>query len=96
MVVSLRDVGQRHALQTELDRQGAFAGAVVDNLVEGIIACDETGRLTLANQAVLDLFGLNESPVGRDDWATIFPAIYLDGERSHTCGGPAADQGAPR
>src|SRR4051812_36608751 len=49
-------VGERHA-RREADRQRRFLDAVLDNLHDGVTACDACGRITFANARMREIRG---------------------------------------
>ena len=64
--------------QIEESRQ--FLSAVLDNIQDGIVACDAEGRLTLFNKATRRLHGLPERPLPPDQWAEHYDLFRADGE----------------
>jgi diguanylate cyclase (GGDEF)-like protein/PAS domain S-box-containing protein len=65
----------------ELERERTFLRVLLDNLEEGIVACDEDGRLTIVNPAGRRFLGLTETdagalagpadPAGQATWRTL-------------------------
>lgn len=67
---ALDQLNQDFALKAkELEKKSEFLSALLENLSEGIVACDETGKLSLFNHATRELHGLNESPLSPERWA---------------------------
>ncbi|MCC6557831.1 MAG: PAS domain-containing protein [Polyangiaceae bacterium] len=72
MVDSLQDksarirsyITERERLLEDAARRAAQLQAVLDNLVEGVFACDAGGRLTMINASGLRLVGLSGLPEG--------------------------------
>ena len=67
------------ARTAELQREHRFLEAILENVNDGIVACDETGTLTLFNRASRDLHGLPEEPLPPEQWATYYSLIGADG-----------------
>ncbi|HUQ45710.1 MAG TPA: ATP-binding protein [Gemmatimonadaceae bacterium] len=62
-----------------LERERAFLSALLDNLSDGIVACDEHGTLTMFNSASRSLYGRLAEPVRVQDWAEHFELFHGDG-----------------
>ncbi|WP_437781412.1 HAMP domain-containing sensor histidine kinase [Sorangium sp. So ce1097] len=60
-------LAERERLLQDAAQRAAQLGAVLDNLVEGVFACDRQGRLTMLNASGLRLLGLSgrSGQVGR-------------------------------
>ncbi len=80
---SLGQLGERsrelERLNTELGRERSFLSTVLENLSEGVVACDELGRLTLFNTATRTFHGLDASPVPPEEWAEHYDLYEADG-----------------
>lgn len=63
----------------ELDRQRVFLNAILDNVTEGIVACDSDGRLKLFNAATRGLHGLPAEPLSPDQWTEYYHLYEPDG-----------------
>ena len=64
----------------ELRREKAFLEAVLENIEDGIVACDENGMLTLFNRATKNLHGLPQEPLSPDQWAQHYHLFGPDGK----------------
>ena len=53
-IVAMRDITERKEAEAELDRERVFIKTLLDNLSDGIVACDRNGNLVLFNQAIVD------------------------------------------
>ena len=69
-------VGQRTA---ELRQQQAFMQAVLDNMSDGIVACDGNGILSLFNRATRELHGVDVAYLPPEQWATYYRLFHEDG-----------------
>ena len=78
----LRDLTlARHALEVEqaLERQHEFLATVLENISDGIVACDSEGTLTVFNRATREFHGLPETAIPRDQWAEHYDLFHGDG-----------------
>ena len=69
----------RTRVEGALEQEGEFLNALLDNITEGIVACDENGTLTVFNQATRDLHGLPEAPLPPEQWAQHYDLYLADG-----------------
>jgi PAS domain S-box-containing protein len=58
----------------------AFLSAVLENVEDGIVACDAEGVLTLFNRAAREFHGLPEKPIHADHWAEYYDLYLPDGK----------------
>ena len=68
-----------HQANAELVQQQTFVDAILDNVAEGIVACDADGRLKLFNAATRTLHGLPAEPLTPDRWAEHYSLFEADG-----------------
>ncbi|MBF0309667.1 MAG: ATP-binding protein [Magnetococcales bacterium] len=61
------------------ERQKVFLETVLDNIQDGIVACDETGRLFLFNRATHLMHGLEIKPLPAEEWAGHYHIFRADG-----------------
>ncbi len=66
--------------ETKLDQENSFLQALLDNLSDGIVACDENGVLTLFNKATREFHGLPQQAIPVDEWATYYDLYFPDGK----------------
>jgi diguanylate cyclase (GGDEF)-like protein/PAS domain S-box-containing protein len=66
-VASFSDITEARRSATELRREEQFLQVLLDTLEEGIVACDDEGRITVFNPAARQLHGLgpDDDPTGR-------------------------------
>lgn len=64
---------------TGAELQESFLGAVLDNIRDGIVACDAEGRLTLFNPATQEFHGVPYDAVEPDEWADRYDLYHADG-----------------
>ncbi len=63
----------------DLEKEKDFLGAVLDNLSDGIVACNAEGVLTLFNKATREFHGIPEAPIPADRWAEHYNLYKGDG-----------------
>ncbi|HUO82304.1 MAG TPA: ATP-binding protein [Gammaproteobacteria bacterium] len=73
-------VSGRKTTQERLERQELFLKSVLENLSEGVVACDETGLLILFNRSTREFHGVADDPVPPDKWAEHFSLYRADGQ----------------
>lgn len=76
----MEDISDRKEAEAALQKEQEFLKTILDNLADGIVACDETGRLTLFNRATREFHGLPEAPLPPEDWAPYFNLYQADGK----------------
>ncbi len=69
----------RSQAERALEQEGEFLNALLDNITEGIVACDERGILTVFNQATRDLHGLPEEALPPEQWSEHYDLYMADG-----------------
>jgi len=75
----LIDISERKEAQGALARQQEFTQAVLENMADGIVACDAGGTLTLFNRATREFHGLPAAPIPPEQWAKHFDLYRADG-----------------
>ncbi len=75
-----RDITERKQAREALDREREFLNALLNNLQDGIVACDANGTLTLFNRATRDYCGLPEQPIPPEMWANYYNIYMPDGK----------------
>ena len=63
-----------------LKKQQGFLATVLDNVEDGIVACDAEGVLTLFNRAAREFHGLPEKPIPAEQWAEYYDLYFPDGK----------------
>lgn len=54
--------------------------ALIEDLDDGVIACDSDGKITLFNRAARELFGLPRGPIPPEQWSNHYDLFHGDGE----------------
>ncbi len=62
-----------------LENQRGLIDAVLENIDDGIIACDADANVTLVNRATRDLLGLGTADEWPETWRQKFPLFHADG-----------------
>ncbi len=63
----------------QLVSEQLFLNALLENLNDGIVACDAEGKLTVFNRATRNFHGLPEKPLPPEDWAQFYSLFEADG-----------------
>ncbi|MDF3076699.1 MAG: domain S-box protein [Sphingobacteriaceae bacterium] len=56
-----------------------FLQTILQSVADGIVACDENGRLVLFNPATEKIIGLPLEPITPENWANYYSLYYPDG-----------------
>lgn len=64
----MRDITARKALEDALANEREFLVAVLENLTDGVVACDAEGRPTLVNHALRAMLGLRDTGSLPETW----------------------------
>jgi PAS domain S-box-containing protein len=64
----------------DLARANEFLKALLENIQDGIVACDAGGVLTLFNRATREFHGLPEEPIPAEQWAAHYDLYRADGK----------------
>lgn len=76
---TIRDVSARKEAESLLERERQFLAVVLENLSEGIVACDEHGNLSLFNRVMREYYGVTEQPLPPEEWAKYYGLYLADG-----------------
>ena len=68
-----------HRMNTALREQQIFLDAILNNVAEGIAACDGEGKLKLFNAATTRMHGLPIEPLPPEQWADHYRLYEADG-----------------
>jgi two-component system, cell cycle sensor histidine kinase and response regulator CckA len=63
----------------ELQRQEKFNLLLLENLTEGVVACDAEGRLTLFNRVAREWHGCDPASIPPEQWSTHYNLCDADG-----------------
>ncbi|MGF1488836.1 MAG: PAS domain S-box protein [Prochloraceae cyanobacterium] len=66
--------------EAKLEQKQQFLQALLDNLAEGIVACNDRGELTLFNRATEKFHGLPQKPILPEQWSQYYNLYLPDGK----------------
>jgi len=75
-----REKRGRRKAEAELQKEQRFLRAVLENVEAGIVACDESGTITLFNRSMREWHGLPPDPVPPDRWSAQYGLFGADGK----------------
>ena len=73
------EITSRNQAEEALQKEREFLSAMLNNLGDGIVACDANGILTLFNRATKEFHGLPEYPIPPEQWAEYYSIYRPDG-----------------
>jgi len=78
IIYSIRLGAKEEKAVAALESERAFLSAVLDNIQESIIICNEEGQIIRFNEAARRLHGLPEKPISPDQWAEHYDLYETD------------------
>src|SRR5436309_8430823 len=66
------------------EKQQGFINALLENVEDGIVACDSEGVITVFNHAARRMHGSSERPIAADLWAEYYDLYLPDGQTRMT------------
>ncbi|MBR9910211.1 MAG: PAS domain S-box protein [Gammaproteobacteria bacterium] len=78
-IVQGHDRTERVQAEAELHRQQELTRHLLENLAEGVVACDEKGRLIIFNKAAREWHGLDPDRIAPEQWADYYDLYEADG-----------------
>ena len=75
----LTDITDRKRLEADLLRERNFSRALLDSMVEGVVACDERGELVLFNRTSREWHGMDLRKVPQEQWGELYGLFEEDG-----------------
>jgi len=66
---NIRDITERKRAEEALRREQAFARALLENISDGVVACDVQGKLVLFNRAARQWHGLDALALPPEEWS---------------------------
>ncbi|MBF0368733.1 MAG: PAS domain S-box protein [Magnetococcales bacterium] len=73
------EVEERKRANQALAEQTVFLNAILENIEDGIVACNEKGQLTLFNPATRRFHGIDQQDLPPDEWAGRYDLYLADG-----------------
>jgi PAS domain S-box-containing protein len=74
-----QDITDRKRAEEALRREQVFTGALLENMVDGVVACGEDGNLALFNRTAREWHGLDPMAVPAEKWAEYYDLYCADG-----------------
>jgi len=75
-----KEVAERKQVEEVLSSQQAFLKAVLENIEDGIVACDEKGMLSFFNRATRNFHGISAEHLPPEQWAAHYDLCLADGK----------------
>ncbi|MEI7766416.1 MAG: PAS domain S-box protein, partial [Phycisphaerae bacterium] len=79
VAVLFENITERKRVEAALQRQEEFIRTLLDNLAEGVVACDDQGKLVLFNQTLRQWHGTDVRTMPNTEWANYFGLYAEDG-----------------
>ncbi len=79
-LIVCQDITALKQAEAALQQEQQFLKAVLENIEDGILACDASGTLTLFNTAARKLHGQPEEPLQPPQWANHYHWYQADGK----------------
>ena len=76
----ISQISERQRIEETLHQEREFLNAVLENVADGIVACDSEGILVLFNRAAREFHGSTAAPLPPDEWAARYGLYLADGE----------------
>lgn len=69
-----------HERTAELQREQEFTNALLQSAADGVVACDEEGRLVLLNRSAREWHGMDPLALPPEEWARHYDLYEADGQ----------------
>ncbi|MCL5995356.1 MAG: PAS domain S-box protein, partial [Chloroflexi bacterium] len=79
IVTNYRDITERKRAEGALHREQEFTRTLLDNLVDGVVACDAEGNLALFNRKAREWHGTDAMRLPPEEWAAHYHLYGPDG-----------------
>ena len=70
----------RKLTEETLENERNYLKAVLENITDGIVACDENGILSYFNQATREFHGITEEALSAEEWPSHYKLFQPDGK----------------
>ncbi len=74
------ELAEREKAEVALQSEREFLRAVLQNMEDGLLACNAEGALTFLNKAAMELHGLPDLPLPAKDWTGHFQLFAAEGK----------------
>ncbi len=75
-----QEIRERQQVEAQLQQEQQFLHALLENLSDGIVACDQEGILTLFNRATQEFHGLPQEAIPAAEWVQHYDLYLADGK----------------
>ncbi len=79
-IVTEQELQARKLAEDNVQQHQYFLEAVLYNIEDGIVACDEQGLLTVFNRATRDFHGIPQEKIAPEEWANHYDLFLGDGK----------------
>jgi diguanylate cyclase (GGDEF)-like protein/PAS domain S-box-containing protein len=77
-----QEIKERESTEKALKHELAFSRALLENILDGVVACDSEGNLTLFNRIAREWYGMDARRLPQDKWAEYYNLYNEDGSTS--------------
>jgi PAS domain S-box-containing protein len=77
-ICALTDITEQERSKEVLLAEREFLHAILDNVEDGIVACDEAGHITVVNRAMRNVWGGSPTETMSDSWLQKSSSFHLD------------------
>jgi PAS domain S-box-containing protein len=81
LIGATQDITKLKATEHAIEKEKEFLKAMMENISEGIVACDASGQLSLINKTTRKLFSLASENIETSDWKDYYDLYHSDGIR---------------
>ncbi|MGD1910985.1 MAG: PAS domain S-box protein, partial [Rivularia sp. (in: cyanobacteria)] len=79
-IITYTNIQKYKQAEQEFEKQSEFINALLTNLSDGIVACDNNGNLTLFNRASIEFHGLEVKSIPPEQWSEYYDLYLPDGK----------------
>ena len=79
ILVVFNDITERRETEKALQRAEEFTRVLLENVLDGIVACDAAGNLILFNRTAREWHGIDPQTIPPDEWASKYNLYGPDG-----------------
>ncbi|MFA6004206.1 MAG: PAS domain S-box protein [Elusimicrobiota bacterium] len=76
---TVRDITERKRAEEALLQERIFKNTLMDNIADGVVACDAQGQLVLFNRAAREWHGMNALALPPEEWSRHYSLYEPDG-----------------
>ncbi|HEY8910975.1 MAG TPA: HD domain-containing phosphohydrolase [Desulfosporosinus sp.] len=74
-----KEIKERQNIEEALKHELAFNRALLENILDGVVACDAEGHLTLFNRTAREWHGMDAKKLTKDQWTECYNLYNEDG-----------------